>query len=347
LKLLGTVVITVVGLMFVLAITLLTFGVPVADGFSLLAEGAFGDRFGWSRTAVKMTPLLLTGLGMIVAWRAGMYNIGGEGQFIIGGIFSAVLARAVLRDFLSLPPLLTLVLFLVLSSLGGAAWAWLAGWLYVRRGIDVVISTILLNFVAVQALGYVSSGPLRANPDGVPLTDLLPYELMLYRPNPQMDFHAGVPVAVFASLVVFVYLFRSRAGFQVRLVGENPRVARANRMDTNKLRLQAMLVSGALCGLAGGIEYAGMARQLGMSFSQNWGFLGIPVALLGGLHPLLAVPSAFFFGALFAGSENLSRFTQSGPTLVYIVQAVAVLAFVSVRVWIDRRSRRAVVPATS
>jgi simple sugar transport system permease protein len=150
-----------------------------------------------------------------------------------------------------------------------------------------------------------------------------------------MDLHAGTLLALAASLGVAVFLYRTKAGFNLRLVGESARVARANRIDAGKVRLQAIMLSGALCGLAGGIEYLGLARQLGTGFSQNWGFLGIPVALLSGLDPIAAMLSAGLFGALFAGSENLARFTSAGSTLIYIVQAAAVLAVVGMRslVW--------------
>jgi general nucleoside transport system permease protein len=335
---LGRIAFTIVGLLGAVAITLVVFGIPVADGIRLLAEGAFGDRFGWSRTLVKMTPLLLTGLGMVVAWRAGMYNIGGEGQFLVGSLLGAMLARVALVSNLPLPPALVLIGILILSMVGGALWAALAGWLYIKRGIDVVISTILLNFVALHALSYMVSGPIRQRSDNVPLSDLLPREMMLPRLDRQMDLHAGVLLALLMAVLVYVYLYKMRAGFRVRLSGESARVARANLIDASKTKLQAMLISGALCGLAGGIEYAGISRQLGTSFAQGWGFLGIPVALVAGLQPLLTIPSAFFFGALFAGSENLSRFTQAGPTLVYVVQAVAVLGFVALRALANRRA---------
>ena len=328
---------TVLALLLLLALTLWIFGVPVFGGLQLIAEGAGADKFAWSRTAVKATPLLLTGLGMIVAWRGGMYNIGGEGQFILGGLFAAVLAEwgAVLSGFLAIP------FMLLLSVLGGAAWAWLSGWLFVRRGVDVVISTILLNFVAIQLLAWAVTGPLRQKNDATPLTRLLPDEYLLPRWSRQMDLHAGTVIALGVAILVAVFLYRTRAGFNLRLVGENARVARANRIDAGKVRMQAMLLSGALCGLAGGIEFLGPARQLGTGFSQNWGFLGIPVALLSGLDPLAAIFSASLFGALFAGSENLARFTPAGSTLIYIVQAAAVLAVVGLRSLKYRRSSKA------
>ena len=300
-------------------------------------DGAFGDKFAISRTAVKATPLLFTGLGMVVAWRAGMYNIGGEGQFIVGGIFGAGFAKIAVIGNSHFPAWLASTLILLACMLGGAIWAWIAGWLFVRRGVAVVISTILLNFVALQFLGYCVGGPLQEVKKQVPLTEALPDAVMLPKPSPQMDLHIGVIIPVLCAVLVFIYLYRMRAGFRLRLVGENPYMARANRIDAGKVQIQAMLVSGALCGLAGGVEYVGISGQLGSDFSQQWGFLGIPVALLGGLHPLICIASAILFGGLFAGSENLARFTNAGATLIYVIQAVAVLGYVGIKAYLDGR----------
>jgi len=324
------------GLLLVLLATLWIFHLPIGGSIDLLIQGAFGDKFGWSRSAVKTVPLLLTGLGMVVAWRGGMYNVGGEGQFVLGGLAAGWVAKWAMGHP-GIPGSLGLVLILSASVVGGAVWAVLAGWLFVRRGVEVVIGAILLNFVALQLLSWAVSGPLQETKRQLPLSDLLPDSLGLPKFDRQTDLNAGLVVALVAAFGVWFFLYRSRPGFRIRVVGDNPRVARANRIDAPRIQLLTMAISGALCGLSGGVEYAGVARQLGTGFSQQWGFLGIPVALLGGLHPLLAIGSGFFFGALFAGSENLSRFTPAGTTLVYVIQAVAVLGFVSFRAIQERR----------
>jgi simple sugar transport system permease protein len=308
-----------------LLLTLLVFRLPIAASLRLIEEGALGDKFGLSRTAVKTSPLLLTGLGVIVAWRAGMYNIGGEGQFIIGGLAGAWMATRASENALWIAPIL------LACAVGGAFWAAIAAWLYVKRGVAPVISTILLNFIALQVLDWAVSGPLQQKKGEVPLTEQLPDALMLPKFDRQMDAHAGVLIALFVAFFVYAFLFRTTWGYRLRLVGDSPSVARANRISVSASQVLAMAISGGLCGLAGGIEYAGMTGQLGVGFSQQWGFLGIPVALLAGLHPLSAIPSAIYFGAVFAGSENLARFTPGGTTLIYVIQAVAVLAFAAIQ----------------
>jgi simple sugar transport system permease protein len=329
-----------VGLVLLLCGVLALFRVPPVGGLQLLLEGAFGGAAGWSRTLVKTCPLLLTGLGALVAWRAGMYNIGGEGQLLIGALLGATMYRwvTVLSGLGGAPATAAI---LAASLVGGAGWALVAGWLYVRRGVEVVISTILLNFIAIQLVGWAVEGPIREQKGQVPLSDLVREDVMLFRFNRQLDAHLGVAIALCAAALVYVFLYRTKGGFLLRLVGENPRVARSNRISSQRVQAGAMALSGALCGLAGGVEYLGIAGQLGSGFSQSWGFLGIPVALLGGLHPLFTVASAGLFGALFAGSENLARFTPAGTTIIYVVQAAAVLGFVALRVWLSRSTEAA------
>lgn len=324
-----------IGLIAVLALTLVVFRLPLGESLRLIAQGAFGDKFGVARTVVKTIPLLLTGLGIVVAWRGGMFNIGGEGQYVVGALFSATLAKALVPAGAG-GGMLT-VAMLVASMAGGAAWSWIAGWLYVRRGVEVVISTILLNFVAIQLLGWAVSGPLQQGKGQLPLSELLPTTAMLPRFDRQTDLHGGIFIAILAAAAVWIYLYQTRGGFEIRVVGDSPTAARANRIGAGRVQIRTMLVSGALCGLAGGVEYLGVAGQLSGGFAQNWGFLGIPVALLGGLHPLLVPLSAAYFGALFAGSENLARFTQAGTTLIYVIQAAAVLAFVAFRALAERK----------
>jgi simple sugar transport system permease protein len=254
-----------------------------------------------------------------------MYNIGGEGQFIVGGLCGGI----VYKVLPTVPPAFLIPIILISCCLGGAIYGWVAGWLYTRRGVEVVISTILLNFVALQLLGWSVAGPLQEAKHQLPQSEQIARAVMLPRLDAQTDFHAGILIALLTVALIWFFLYRTREGFYLKVVGANPRVARANRIAPQRVQERAMLLSGGLCGLAGGIELLGTAGQLSASFSQQWGFLAIPVALLGGLHPLLILASAIYFGALFAGSEQLGRFSQAGPTLVYVIQAVAVFALVA------------------
>lgn len=321
------------GLPAIISVGLLLAGVPIFEGMRLLVQGAFGDRFAISQSLVRSTPLLLAGLGVAIAWKAGVFNIGGEGQLVIGALFGA--ASAKLMSGFALPLGATLLILLA-SIVGGAAWSAIAGWLWIKRGVNLVISTILLNFIGIQLLIFGVDGPLRRTGQSAPMTDQLPDAWMLWKPSRQTDFHLGVILAVVVALCVGWYMFRTRSGYLLRATGANPRFIRANRYNPEWIQFKAMLLSGGLCGLAGGVQYLGINGQLTSSFSQQYGFLAIPVALVGGLHPIGVIASSLFFGSLFAGTSNLSRFGGGGSYFVYVVQALAVLALLGYRQLAER-----------
>ncbi|MEI7577820.1 MAG: ABC transporter permease [Armatimonadota bacterium] len=322
------------GLTAIISIGLLLAGVPILEGLRLLVQGAFGDRFAISQSFVRSTPLLLAGLGVAIAWKAGVFNIGGEGQLVIGALAGASVAKMLAA--IGLPVVATL-LILVASVFGGAAWSAIAGWLWIKRGVNLVISTILLNFIGVQLLVFSVDGPLRRAGQSAPMTDQLPDAWMLWKPSRQTDFHLGVLLALVVAFCVGWYVFRTRSGYLLRATGANPRFVRANRYRPEWIQFKAMLLSGGLCGLAGGVQYLGINGQLTSSFSQQYGFLAIPVALVGGLHPIGVVASSLFFGSLFAGTSNLSRFSGGGSYFVYVVQALAVLALLGYRLLAEQR----------
>lgn len=254
-----------------------------------------------------------------------MFNIGGEGQYVLGGVFGAAVAKAAA----GMNPSLTSAFIMGGAAVGGMSLALFAGWLQVKRGVQCVISTILLNFIVIQGLGWAVRGPLQESRRQLPQTEPLANSAMLQRFDAQTDLHSGVLVAALVAVLVTVWMSVSKAGFKIRVVGQNPRVARAHVMDPGRIQLGAMAVSGALCGLAGGIDYVGLIGHVGDGFAQGWGFLAIPVALLGGLDPVGVSAAALYFGALMAGGEGLARFHATGTTLVFVIQAVAVLGLVA------------------
>jgi simple sugar transport system permease protein len=325
------------GLVLILILTLLAFGLPVGHSLALLVQGAAGDKFGIARTLVRAAPLTLCSLSVVVAWRAGMYNIGMEGQFVIGSVCGAAAAKL----FWHMPGSVLNPVILLAAAIGGALYAGIAGLLQVVRGVQCVISTILLNFIALQILGWSVNGPLRQNETIMPQSEKLPDAVMFKHFDPQTDLHTGVFIAFAAALAIYVLLYMTKAGFRLRLVGENAAAAKANRIPADRIQVGAMLLSGALAGLAGAVEYAGMAGVIGSDTSQQWGFLAIPVALLGALHPLGVLFASLYFGALFAGSQNLGRYTPYGSTMVYVIQAAAVLVYIGLVTAMGRRRMKA------
>ena len=324
------------GLTAIISLGLLLAGVPILEGMRLLLQGAFGDKFAISQSLVRSTPLLLAGLGVAIAWKAGVFNIGGEGQLVIGALAGAGIAKMLIGIAW---PMVATLLILIASVAGGAAWSALAGWLWIKRGVNLVISTILLNFIGIQLLVFGVDGPLRRAGQSAPMTEQIPDAWMLWKPSRQTDFHFGVILALILAICVGWYVFRTRSGYLLRATGANPRFVRANRYNPEWIQFKAMLLSGGLCGLAGGVQYLGINGQLTSSFSQQYGFLAIPVALVGGLHPLGVVASSLFFGSLFAATSNLSRFGGGGSYFVYVVQALAVLALLGYRQFADREQQ--------
>jgi simple sugar transport system permease protein len=337
----------VVGLLAIMTVTLWALAIPPMPALQAIWFGAVGDGSAGailpiSVTITKMTPLLLTGLSVVVAWRAGMFSIGAEGQLLVGALTAMTLwsaARAV-------PPIVLVPAMLAAGTAAGAVWSGLAGWLRVHRNVPEVISTIMLNYIALDIIGALvtAPGPLHGATQSGPHSDPLPPAVSLpdmlstlhseFRPH----LHLGVALALATVPCVWLYLFRTPSGFGVRVVGHNPDAARAARLPLDRLRMQAMLVSGALCGLAGAIELLGVTGRLGRDFSPGWGYTAIPVALLGGLSPGGALLSSVFFGALAAGCGNAQRTAGIPSFVAYVIQAATVLAIVAGRAWQNRRA---------
>ena len=330
-----------------LTLSLLALRIPVAPAMAAICSGAFGDEesghwYAISETLVKSTPLLFTGLSVTIAWRAGMFSIGAEGQLLVGGLASL----AVWAMSRTLPPSLLVVLMLIAGSLAGAGWSAIAAWMRTRRSAPEVITTIMLNYVALNLIGWLVSdqGILHGKTQSGPHSDPLPALVSLPRLIPiawtglQTRVHLGAALALIAVPLVWIGLNRTAEGFGMRLIGQNPEAARTARFPIDRLRMQAMLCAGALAGLAGSVELLGITGRLGRDFSGGWGYTAIPVALLGGLSPVGTLFSALFFGALAAGSNNAQRTVGVPSVVAYVIQAATVLGIVGVRAWKNRRA---------
>ena len=334
-------------LVVIMIVTLWALHVPPLPALIAIWTGAIGSaEAGYaaplSNTLIKTSPLILTGLGVVVAWRGGMFSIGAEGQLLIGALAAAALWSAARQ----MPPAVLILTMMLIASAAGALWGGIAGWLRVRRSVPEVISTIMLNYIALDIIGWLVTdpGPLHGKTQSGPHTDPLPSAVALPNLIPlahsgaQVHLHLGVLLALAAVPCIWLYLYRTRAGFGLRVIGQNVEAARVARIPIDRLRMQSMLISGALCGLAGSIELLGVTGRLGRDFSGGWGYTAIPVALLGGLSPVGAIFSALFFGALAAGCNNAQRTAGVPSVVAYVIQAATVLAVVGARAWQHRKS---------
>jgi ABC-type uncharacterized transport system permease subunit len=306
----------------ILAIGLEAAGYDAGTALRALWSGAFGswDAF-TSTTLVRAVPLILIGLGIVIAFRAGALNIGAEGQFYAGAIAATWIGLRVAGQ----PAPVAIAALLVGAALAGAAWVAIPAWLKLRFGVIEVISTLLLNFVALSLVSWMVLGPLqergRIYPQSDPIAEAARLPLV-----PGSRLHAGLVLAVAGGLILWFVFSKTLWGFRLLAVGVGPRAAEVSgRVDSMRASAVALLLSGAVAGLAGGVEISGVSYALFQNLSPGYGFTGIAVALLAGLHPAGVVVSGILFGALEAGAGAMQRDAGVPAVAVYVVQAIVII----------------------
>jgi simple sugar transport system permease protein len=307
-----------------LALLLLLLGYAPLPALLALAAGAFGSSGAWTATLLKASPLLFTGLAVALSFRCGVWNIGAEGQLYAGALAATAVATRLLPGAPAavLAPLMSLA-----GAAGGALLAAMAGALRAVRGVSEVISTILLNFVAIQAVSLAVHGPLQEASRAYPQSDALPAAALL----PAFGrVHLGVAIAVALAFAVQLLIFHTALGFRLRAVGLSPRAARFAGISPERHALVSISIAGALAGLAGAFEVAGVTERLYEGLSPGYGYTAIAVALLARLSPLAAVPAALFFGALEAGAGAMQRTAGVPSVVTQIVQGLVILIFVAI-----------------
>ena len=323
--LLAAVVIAAVGLVTVVAV-----GASPERALAAAVEAAVGSPVAVQETLAKTVPLLLCGLAVALAFRAGVWNIGAEGQLLAG---ATVATWAVL--WVPAGPW-SVAVGLGAGLVAGAAWAGIAALLRAVSGVNEVLSTILLNLVAQALLGWAVHGPLAEKGGAYPQSDALPEAARLWRPFPPGRLHLGLLVAALVGVAVWLLLRRTRWGLAVRATGDNAEAARIAGVRTGRVQAQALLLSGAIAGLAGAVEVAGITFRLFERFSPGWGYSGIAVALLGGLEPSGTAGAALLFGALSAGSGGMQRVAGVPAVATLLLQGTVVVAL-AVRMGRGRR----------
>ena len=322
-------------------------GFDAEAGLRALWMGAFGswDTF-TSSTLVRAVPLILIGLGISVAFRGGALNIGAEGQFYAGAIAATWVGLHVAGQS---APIATAALLLAAAA-AGLCWVAVPVWLKLRFGVIEVISTLLLNFVALSLVSFMVQGPLQERGRVYPQSDAIAEAARLPL-LPGSRLHAGFVLAVAGGLILWFLFAKTLWGFRLRVVGMGPRAAEVSgRIDSQRVNAMALLISGAIAGLAGGVEVSGVSYALFQNLSPGYGFTGIAVALLGGLHPLGVIVAGILFGALEAGAGAMQRDAGVPAVAVYVVEAVVIIVVLLATVprggWTGLRAvvRRRIVP---
>jgi len=307
-------------------------GYSPVEALRALLAGALGSGAALTATLLKATPLLLTGLAVALCFRCGVWNIGAEGQLYVGALLATGVAT---RLWPEAPGAIGVPALLLASALGGALWAGIAGALRAGRGVSEVISTILLNFVALQLVSLAVHGSLQESTGAYPQSDAFAAGFRL----PALGrLHLGIPLAFGLALASGYLLFRTAIGFRMRAVGLSPAAARFAGIAPDRQLVLTLAGAGALAGVAGGIEVAGVTGRLFETLSPGYGYTAIAVALLARLHPLAVIPSALFFGVLEAGGGAMQRIAGVPAVATDVVKGVVIL--LSIGLALGRRAPR-------
>ncbi len=336
---LGAVALSVLLVLAILALA----GYPALGILHRWIIGAAGNRFNCAASVADACPLLLTGLAAGVAFRSGVLNIGAQGQFLLGALAGVALTT---RFILPGPPWLVMAVAIAAASVAGGLWAVLASVLERYRGVPIVLSTILLNFVALYLVRAALHGPLQAADTSAPQSPQLKVIYWLPILIRNTDFHLGIPLAFAVALALALVLGRTNFGFELLITGLNPRVANLVGVPVARRQLAIMFLSGCCAGLGGAVQVLGVTHFMLGNFG-NYGYTGIAVALLGRLNPIGIAVAAVFFGMLDTGSRFVEESSLALPhQMANVVKGVIILAMLVASAWMMRRSRSPV-PETS
>jgi simple sugar transport system permease protein len=290
-----------------------------------LFQGAFGGLGPISETLTRASPLILAGLAVAVGFQAGLFNIGANGQMLIGGMFALVVGFQ-----WDLPIFIHIPLAIVAALVGGAIWGGIPGYLRAKTGAHEVITTIMLNFIALRLVDYLLTVKFfqlegRSDPVSKSVLDSARYPKLIDFLNARYRVHLGIIIALLAAWFIWWLLYRSTIGFEFRAVGANPDGARYAGMNVVWLIVAVMAVAGAMAGLAGGDQVLGTLGRATPGFVGVIGFDAIALALLGRSHPFGVVAAGLLFGGLAAGGQNMQASTDVGVDIVTVIQALIIV----------------------
>jgi len=298
----------------------------IGDSYVALFSGSVGSLYAVSETLTAAAPLTLAGLGLALGFRAGLFNIGAEGQVLIGGMAAVIVGFS----FEGMPAIIHVPLALLAGALAGAAWASIAGWLRAATGAHEVITTIMLNLISYRLVDYLLRNPPIQRPgrtDPISKSVLPSAELphLLDWIDPSLRVHAGILLALAAVALVYWLLFNTTLGFEFRASGHNPDAARYAGMRSGLIIVAVMALAGALAGLAGANQVLGVLGRASPNFSGGIGFDAIAVALLGRSHPVGVLLAGLLFGALQAGGRQMQVSAGVSLDLIAIIQALIII----------------------
>ncbi len=310
-------IISILASFLVGAIMITGIGGNAGEAYYYLFLGAFGSASNISETIIKAVPLIFTGLAATFAYRCGVFNLGAEGQFVMGAVASISLAN----HLAGLPVVLQLMISISCGAVAGGLWGLIPGILKVTRGLNEMIVSIMLNYIAILFMGYLYSGPLR---DGsVPQTAAVTAKLGRIFEDSRV--HAGIVIVLIIAVLVYYFLFYTSAGFKLRSVGLNSTAALYNGFPVKKLMLLSFTISGAIAGIGGSVELHGTQFRLMSGFGDGYGFDGVAIALIGQLNPVGTVLVAYLFAVLRKGATTMQVGTGMPTSVIDIIQALVIV----------------------
>lgn len=347
----GTPVISAILAIAVGSVIIWASGYDPGAAFAALFKGSFGSPKAFGDTLLKSTPLILTGLAVAYGFRAGLFNIGAEGQLFMGGLAAAVVGLMLggVSGWVSVP------VILLAAILAGAAWAFIPALLKARIGAHEVITTMMFTYIGRYIVSYLVNGPMK-EPGPIPQTHAiapsaqLPRIATLFSEATREAFpflnlgraHTGFAVAIIAAVIIWLILKYTTLGYENRAVGFNRWASEAAGISVQWTTIKALCISGSLAGLAGAAEVLGVHHRLFDQFSSGFGFTGIAVALLAKNHPLGVIPAALLFGALSAGATTMQFEAKVPQDIISIIQALVIffVAAEEIVLWFVRRRQK-------
>ncbi|KQP35563.1 ABC transporter permease [Pseudorhodoferax sp. Leaf274] len=327
--------------LLVAALLVLWAGAPVARTYGLLLAGGFGSVFAWSETLTRAIPLILTGLAATVAFKARLFNIGAEGQLYAGAIAAVAVGGMHGGTGLAWPVWVLFPLMMAAAALAGALLLLGPALMKNKLGVDEVVTTLLFNFIMLLAVGALLDGPMK-DPlaMGWPQSVALQGELELSKLIAQTRVHTGLLWGLVLAVLVWAIFRFTVLGFDIRALGANARAAAFAGVPVTRTVVLTALLSGALAGLAGAIEVAGRTGYVTLDMSPNYGYAGIVIAMLAGLHPLGVVASAVFVAGVLVGADTMSRAVGVPTYIADVIVATALLAVLVATLLTQYRVRR-------
>jgi simple sugar transport system permease protein len=314
------------------AIIIWVMGFNPLTAYKEILFGSFGTKYGFFGAVLRFIPLAFGGLAVTVAFKGGVFNIGAEGQLYMGALLSTWVAVS----FPNLPAFVLIPFALAAGAVGGGVWAFIPAFLKATRGFNEILVTIFMNYIGIFVLGACVSTFLRAPNQSIIWTSRIPDPSKLPR-IPGSNIHVGV-ILIFVFAILLWYVLHHRTlGYQIRAVGLNTEASKYGGMNTNRMIIITMVISGCIASFAGSVEILGVQHRLREGFLVGYGYTAIPIALLGGLHPYGTLAAAFIYGVLLNGASSMQVSMGVPVPVVHIIVALSILSVIGVnglrKVW--------------